>query len=865
MNSRPLEAGVRRARATLQGLFQWTQRLRAGLLGMNNMLMGTGAVMVGAGIAARSAVRSYERFSNANARLRGILASTGSSMRLQTGMLASAEVAARQYGFGIGESTEAMGTLLETGVQAHEAMRYFGTISQFAAASNSDLESATQVVVDSMRQFNDQSEEGAQRLAATITVAARMSSTSIPQLQQAFRYAGVELSAMGFQADEVASALGALSSIGLRGTTAGTRLRGAMLALTRITGRSRDVMRDNNLEHERLDRVLYNNDGSLRRMTEVSDELTGIFEDLPTHAARLTLATALFGRRAYAAGVILSGLHPRANDFRNVLEELSDSEENVARMSQAAEENTRGFGAQLRFARVAVEQFGITFMQMLIGPFEEANGGFGEYLSNLALAVRGADENTEMTGIMLEQYSELTPELRQSGREFRRTLEGLAELLRILGRIGLAVGRFTAEWPRLSIALLAVGSIIRPLITVFGAQMVAAMGRAAIGLNALTIKLTSFTIAGHAAGTSLGGMIAFWVMAIPAALALGDVLGAHVAEAAGLGTTYEEMGRQTDEYLNEAGVGWLTHIPILNRAARSIGRIVLANRELSEVNDTLEAQRASTYARETAPVNERIARRETQVRRSEAGRSGREAGYARMRATNLERRQDLQRLIVMSAREGNTAAYREAATMRALRRGGMSDERVEGMRGEVQETIRQFDQLGLSISSERDRYERTGHSVDGTAASLRLLTIASEEATSAFRRGALRGGGELAGLQSTRGGVGGDVVVGSSGYLPFPVTAGDVLIHRNELARAMAGAPGALVQPPPPQQVSATPQGDGGGGGTFTVEETIEIPVVIDGREIARAVGRHTLDVDQRRGASIRPGSRRRVAEAGVQ
>lgn len=861
MDTGQLQSGVRRARNSLQGFYQWTRNMRSGLLGMNNMLMGSGAVMVGAGLAARSAVRSYERFSNANARLRGILASTGSSMRLQTGMLQSAEVAARRYGFGLGESTEAMGTLLETGVSAHEAMRYFGTISQFARASNSDLDSATQVVVDSMRQFNDMSEEGANRLAATITVAARLSSTSIPQLQQAFRYAGVELAAMGFKADETAAALGALSSIGLRGTTAGTRLRGSLLALTRITERSRDIMRENNLEHERLDRVLTDETGSLRPLTEVSDELTQIFRELPTHQAKLNLATSLFGRRAYAAGVILAGLHPRANDFRDVLEELSDSEENVNRMQEAANENTRGFGAQLRLARVAVEDFGITFMRMLVGPFEESEGGFGQFLSNLALATRVAGMASEPTGILAEQYAELTPEMRENGRELRNTLEGLAELLRIIGRIGLAIGEFAGRWPRLTTALLITGSILRPLIGMFGVQMGAALLRMGVALNAATVRMTSFTIAGHAAGTTLGGLIAFWALAIPLALALGDVLGEHIAGIMGVSEEYDRYGRETEQYLEAAGMGWAAQTPIISNVARTIGRVILATKELISTNRTLEAQRETQRQRETADVNTRIEARMARVRGGEATRS-QQYGYARMRATNLEMREDLMRMAALTHGRFGSTEGQVRAIQQILQRGGVSASRAQGMQGQIEQAIQNVSALG---DAERRRVESLGHSTTSLAESIRQLTIASDDAAAAFRRGSGMTEGEFAGLASTRGGGGtaGDVMVSSSGYLPFRVSAGDMLVHRGELARAMAGGRGEMVHGSS-QQVSATPSPGGAiGGGTIEAEFTI--PVTIDSREVARAVGTRSLEVNQRRGSRPQAGAGRRVAETGVQ
>jgi len=852
MNTTGLEAGARRVRTSFRGMGQWTQNLRAGLLGMNTRLMGAGAVMVGAGLAARSAVNSYERYANSTARLRGILATTTTNMDAMRGMLQSSEVAARHYGFGLGESAEAMGTLLETGVEAHEAMRYFGTISEFARASNSDLESATQVVVDSMRQFNDQSEEGAQRLAATITVAARLSSTSIPQLQQAFRYAGVELAAMGFKADETAAALGALSSIGLRGTTAGTRLRGAMLALTRITGRSRDVMRDYGLEHERLDQVLYHTDGSLRSLTGVSDQLNSIMADLPTTQARLTLATALFGRRAYAAGVILSGLHERSDDFRRTLERLSDSEENVAAMTRAAEENTRGFGAQMRFARVAAEDFGITFLRMVVEPLEQGDQGFGEYLRDLALATRAAGMSADEVSILGESYQQLTPEMRESGREMRETLTGLAELIQLLGSAAAWIGNTAANWPKLTAAVLIFGSVLRPLISFMGTRGVAALIGFAAGGTALASSLNVLTAA-------IGSM------------AIAEYGGQWFATLSGEQQSWNHTTERSVQLLNRMHMGWTQSIPVLSFGTRVIGRILMVMGDLVQLLLT-DVTQSSLWqwlfgGREGAAaagqtyvegVAEQARGTIGQYRMRAPGVEGESRTEHQARVDREARNQYLQDLVALS--EGQTREARIRSVRGNVLLGGGTALNQEQLNQQIESAVDSFRQvhgLGEMADYERTRLQRLGASTDNVAAAFVNL----DDSVDRFALSLMNP--TAAGTTATTTTPAGDVMVGSTGYLPFPVSAGDMLVHRDELARAVAGGRGALLAGMgAQQQVSATPQA---AAGPTEVTLNIDSPVVIDGREVARAVGRHVLQIDQRQGVSTRPGARRRVAETGVQ
>ena len=74
-DARSAVAGVNQTSRALRGLGTASARLRAGLLGMTTQLMGSGAALVGAGLVVRSAIRNYERFSNAQATIRSVLGS----------------------------------------------------------------------------------------------------------------------------------------------------------------------------------------------------------------------------------------------------------------------------------------------------------------------------------------------------------------------------------------------------------------------------------------------------------------------------------------------------------------------------------------------------------------------------------------------------------------------------------------------------------------------------------------------------------------------------------------------------------------------------------------------------------------------
>ena len=108
----------------------------------------------------------------------------------------------------------------------------------------------------------------------------------------------------------------------------------------------------------------------------------------------------------------------------------------------------------------------------------------------------------------------------------------------------------------------------------------------------------------------------------------------------------------------------------------------------------------------------------------------------------------------------------------------------------------------------------------------------------------------------------GDAYMTSSGFLPFQVSQGDLLVNRNSLANAMVSGPGGLAPPTPASLAGETAARSSNQG--MRADVRFEIPVNIDGREIARIIGNRVLDMDQRRGVTVEPGRRERVAQHGA-
>ena len=106
-----------------------------------------------------------------------------------------------------------------------------------------------------------------------------------------------------------------------------------------------------------------------------------------------------------------------------------------------------------------------------------------------------------------------------------------------------------------------------------------------------------------------------------------------------------------------------------------------------------------------------------------------------------------------------------------------------------------------------------------------------------------------------------DAYVSRGGFMG--VSSGDLIVSRRHLADAVTARRGALAGPAvgeasTGQMAGPAPSTSGGGG-----EIAVTVPVTIDGREVARAVGRANIRQLERGGGDIAPGERRSLRETG--
>jgi TP901 family phage tail tape measure protein len=786
----------------------------------------------------RRVIGDYAKYTEAQSRMRTVLAATFRDTergRAQFGDLG--EAVARDLGFSLTESTLAMEAMLQTGLGVHRSMRVFRTSMELARIGNLDTERSTRFLVDTMRMFNKEMitenenlQEFSRRMSTQLVVSANMASTNITDLQQAFRYAGTELSTLGYTSREVMSSLAGLSVVGLRGTTAGTRLRGAVLALIRPSEQVKkaidEVMGSTGAWRE----VVYDSNLQLRRMPDMMAQLMRVMARTTSTQQRHNLEAMIFGRRAFAAGVSMSEMNEAGRTMGRVLRELQgDLGDTWSRMRQ---ERMRSFGMQMTQLKEGVSDLAIAMGQILFGATNQSQEGFGTWVRQVAEAVTLGDTSNRTTAEARRRWQALSPEVRQTATELRETMVALADLIKILARGAVWVAGFIKDWPRLTAALIAVrvafGGFIPALIATikYGPKVVAWITGTVAGLTTLIASISSV-------GLIVEDRLLRWLIPFP------------------------DVWKEMDDSVAGSIATWSEYIPVIGGVVATIARLIgFAKQAYEWFTKLQERRRRGREEVELMPTEERITRRVAGV-----ARPGEEEDLTRRRATVWERTDQMQRLATVAYARNIRTVQQMTNFMQNFGYEGEELTRVS------RELVGYQQSVGEQLSRDADMMVERRGLLDIWWRRTHTLNSATRDAASALRELDTR----IENLGTAAPGVSvmptgfelpeaGDAFVRRGGVLR--VSSGDIVLSRRELASAIIGSRGSMLASPAPQLVAVPPTGAPSGGG-ISGEVVVPVSVQVDGREVARSVGRAHVGHLERSGGKFAPGVRRQMRETG--
>lgn len=263
--------------------------------------------IIGIGVAAAKVGGDFE---SQMSRVKAISGATGSSFEelRQQAIDLGAKTA-----FSAKESATGMENLASAGFNTKEIMAAMPGLLDLAAVSGGDVAMASENAATALRGFNlDASQSG--HVADIFAKAAADTNAEVGDMGEAMKYIAPVANSMGFSIEEVSAAIGIMSDAGIKGSQAGTSLRGALSRLAKPTDEMQSKM-------DELGLSFYDSEGKMKPLKDQIGMLKDAFKGLTPEQQQNALVT-LYGQES------LSGMMALIDKGPDKLGKLTDSLKN---------------------------------------------------------------------------------------------------------------------------------------------------------------------------------------------------------------------------------------------------------------------------------------------------------------------------------------------------------------------------------------------------------------------------------------------------------------------------------------------------------------------------------------------------------
>ena len=232
--------------------------------------------------------------------------------------LATVEKNIRQFGatstYGAKQTAIAFESLIKAGLSVEESTNALPQTLNFATVAQVSLAEAAETTSKVLRQFNLNSKQ-TERAMDALTVVSNSTVTSVGPLGEALKNVGPIASDLGNEIEDVTAALGVLAERGNQGGSAGTRLRGLLLALTNPTAEAVEAI-------ENLRSTLDGSRLSMEQLDPRVNNLSKIFKVLGQSNFDAATAAILFNDRFAASGLVLAKGSERLEELIQLQKQL---------------------------------------------------------------------------------------------------------------------------------------------------------------------------------------------------------------------------------------------------------------------------------------------------------------------------------------------------------------------------------------------------------------------------------------------------------------------------------------------------------------------------------------------------------------
>lgn len=404
VNTSGFQSGINKISSIAGGALKTTGAIIAGA-GTAIAGLGTAAIKVGADFEA--GMSKVQAISNASAEEMVKLTEKAKEMGAKTK-------------FSAGESAEAFQYMAMAGWKTEDMLAGIEGVMNLAAASGEDLATTSDIVTDALTAFGMSAADSG-RFADVLAAASSNANTNVSMMGETFKYVAPVAGALGFSAEDCATAIGLMANSGIKASQAGTSLRSIF---TRMAKPTKDVQ----VAMDQLGVSITNSDGSMKDLNTIMRDLRKGFSGL-TEEQKTQMAATIGGQEAMSG--LLAIVNASDEDFEKLTESIYNSEGAAERMAETMMDNLPGAIEQ---ASGALETLGLTFYEKVQEPAKETIQTVTEMIDemNEAFTENGFEGLVQSFGDNLAEIVQMAveaaPDLIQAGVDLATSfIDGIME------------------------------------------------------------------------------------------------------------------------------------------------------------------------------------------------------------------------------------------------------------------------------------------------------------------------------------------------------------------------------------------------------------------------------------------------------
>lgn len=321
-------------------------------------LKATMTILTGAataiGTLGTAAIKVGSDFEGAMSKVEAISGATGSDLEALTN---KAKEMGASTKFSATESANAFEYMAMAGWKTEDMLGGIEGIMNLAAASGEDLATTSDIVTDALTAFGLSAQDST-HFADILAQASSNANTNVGMMGETFKYVAPVAGALGYSAEDTATAIGLMANAGIKSSQAGTSLRSIMSRLAKPTKEVQTAM-------DALGVSLTNSDGSMKELNEVIDDLRTGFSGL-SEAEAAELASSLAGQEAMSG--LLAIVNASDEDFDKLQSSIYSCDGAAAQMAETMNDNLQG---QLTILKSGLEGLGISFYENIQTPLKD--------------------------------------------------------------------------------------------------------------------------------------------------------------------------------------------------------------------------------------------------------------------------------------------------------------------------------------------------------------------------------------------------------------------------------------------------------------------------------------------------------------